>query len=230
MEAKYRIKINDRSNIIYLRGKEIRTPCEAIVSEQELQVLLSSLLAYGTKNYTIKKIQQEVVESVEDFYFIDNKKESKLPHSERKSKIYDEMIGIDKKVRTMVLTTSRPKEKRQTFVITEKKERKEEKGPVVTKAREVSIPPSLKRGLIAPHSAFSEAPLLEQGNTGRIISKSRELSKSIQRDDLEREKLLLTNIDKFSPSVLLKDDTEVKIEELTIESGSILKRVLKEIT
>jgi hypothetical protein len=176
-ERTYKIKIYDPSRIIIIKGKEVRTPTEAVVSDSELKIIKSSLVSSGCKNF--------VVEDIIDPFFLDFQevynKEVIEPLEKKVVSTYDEI-----KTRISSKIVVRPRIKPRIKHVRQK--------------RSATLPVEIKFRVELPRTSFY-VPLELQTN---------------------REPLLVQ-------IPMKKEDFDVKIEDLKIESNGILKKFLKEI-
>ena len=67
-EKSYKIKIYDSNRIISIKGKEVRTPTEAIVTESDLKIIKASLLASGCKNFVSENIDEPFLTTFPEVY------------------------------------------------------------------------------------------------------------------------------------------------------------------
>jgi len=171
-ERTYKIKIYDSSRIIFIRGKEVRTPTEAIVSESDLKVIKTSLLSSGCKNFTVENRDETFLSTFQEVY----NKEVITPLEKKVVSSYDEV-----------------KAKLSSEIVVK---------PKISRTKQ--------RGAVAP-LAEKKIPT-EVSKTSFYIP----LELQVNRDSI------LTQVP------IKREDFEVKIEDLKVESGYFLKKFLSE--
>lgn len=171
-ERTYKIRIYDPSRIIFIRGKEVRTPTEAIVSESDLKVIKTSLLSSGCRNFTVENRDETFLSTFQEVY----NKEVIIPLEKKVVPSYDEV-----KAKLSAEIVVKPK-----------------------------ISRTKQRGAVAP---------LAEEKTSSGVSKTSfyiPLELQVNRDS----SLIQVPIE--------KEDFEVKLEDLKVESSNVLKKFLSE--
>jgi hypothetical protein len=171
-ERTYKIRIYDPNRIIFVKGKEVRTPTEAIVSKNDLDIIKASLVSCGCKNFTIEDRDKPSLSFFQEVY----NKEVLTPLEKKVVSTYDEVKAkLSSKV-TVKQKVSRTRQRGSVFPITQEK--------ISSKVPETSF----------------YIPLELQSNKDSIL---------IQVP-------------------IKKEDFEIKIEDLKIESDNVLKKFLSE--
>ena len=67
-ERTYKVKIYDSNRIIIVKGKQVRTPTEAIVSSSDLNVIRTCLLSSGCKNFVVEDINEPSLSNFQEVY------------------------------------------------------------------------------------------------------------------------------------------------------------------
>jgi len=174
-ERTYKIRVFDPNRILVIKGKEVRTPTEAVVSESELNIIKASLTSSGSKNFVVESMDEKFLYSFPEVFNQEAIESTKKVH-----------IPTYEEVKTRLTT------KKIVF-------------PKVTRKSRISgVEPVLKDRvkISSPKTSFY-------------------IPTELQRDG---KNLLLINVP------VVKQDFEVKIEDLKVESSNILKKFLREKT
>ena len=104
-ERTYKIRIYGPSRIINIRGKQVRSPLQAVVSSSELQVIKTSLASCGHKDFIVEEISKPYLT---EFQEVVNKESLLMPLEKKVVLSYDEV-----KAKLLSKVAIRPKFTRQ---------------------------------------------------------------------------------------------------------------------